>query len=377
MHLFKIFMKISLTKISTIIMYMVITFVMSVVGITSTVENNSIYVNTRLKVCIVNEDNSPESYALEEYIATMHDIENIETNKDTLIDSLYYQRVNYVFTIKEGYAEKLERSETDGLFSNCTVPGVYTTELMDMQLDNYVKTVLGYKASGCSLDEAVEKAASALEYETDIKMNTLESSSNVTYFNFLAYVFISIMIMAFSPVFITINSKEIRNRTFCSPIPVLQQTFQSMLGLTVCSMAVVAIFFIAYGFMCSFTFDRSYWLAFLNGVAFMLVAAGLSLLVSMLVKSPNAVTAVANILGIGMSFLCGVFVPQEFLGDEVLMIARFLPAYWYVKANDMLTNTAVFSINEYLSYIIIELLFAAVIFILAMVISKVRVKEKS
>lgn len=45
--------------------------------------------------------------------------------------------------------------------------------------------------------------------------------------------------------------------------------------------------------------------------------------------------AIVNTVSLGSSFLCGVFVQQELLGETVPSIARFLPAYWYVKAVDI------------------------------------------
>lgn len=39
---------------------------------------------------------------------------------------------------------------------------------------------------------------------------------------------------------------------------------------------------------------------------------------------------VSNVIALGMSFLSGVFVPIEFLGDGIIKIAHFLPAYWYI-----------------------------------------------
>ena len=58
---------------------------------------------------------------------------------------------------------------------------------------------------------------------------------------------------------------------------------------------------------------------------------------------------IANILGLGMSFLCGIFVPQAFLGNTVLAIGRFLPAYWYVRITNMFGSYAndVFSASTY------------------------------
>lgn len=38
----------------------------------------------------------------------------------------------------------------------------------------------------------------------------------------------------------------------------------------------------------------------------------------------------------GSAFLCGAFVPAEWLPDTVLKIAHILPAYWYINSNELL-----------------------------------------
>ena len=50
-----------------------------------------------------------------------------------------------------------------------------------------------------------------------------------------------------------------------------------------------------------------------------------------------------------MSFLCGIFVPQNLLSDGVLAVGKFLPAYWYIVINDMLAlSEQTFDLHVYL-----------------------------
>ena len=74
-----------------------------------------------------------------------------------------------------------------------------------------------------------------------------------------------------------------------------------------------------------------------------------------------------------MSFLCGVFVPLDIMGKGVKTVAHFLPVYWYEISNNLLNNSAVLTQAQrqllYRSYGI-QLLFAAAIFCIALVVSK-------
>ena len=90
----------------------------------------------------------------------------------------------------------------------------------------------------------------------------------------------------------------------------------------------------------------------------------------------NALNMVANVIGLGMSFLCGIFVPQWYLGDAVISASRFLPAYWYVRINNMLSGFSdeALSMDTYRMCIGVEVLFLAAIFAVYLAINRQREK---
>ena len=47
------------------------------------------------------------------------------------------------------------------------------------------------------------------------------------------------------------------------------------------------------------------------------------------------INGISTVLSLGTSFISGVMVPQELLGDRVLTIAKFFPTYYFVRINDM------------------------------------------
>ena len=120
------------------------------------------------------------------------------------------------------------------------------------------------------------------------------------------------------------------------------------------------------------TLSVKFWLACLNSFVYIIAAAGIAMIIAQFDLSDNGITAISNILGLGMSFLCGVFVPQELLTGGVLAVGRLFPAYWYTKANNMLFGMigGVFSTKEYLICIGIEALFAVAFFAVAALLVK-------
>ena len=68
----------------------------------------------------------------------------------------------------------------------------------------------------------------------------------------------------------------------------------------------------------------------------MMVSLSLSYLLGLFVKNSNMLSGIANILSLGMCFLCGVFVPMNIMDRNVLKVSQFLPVYWYENVNETL-----------------------------------------
>ena len=79
-------------------------------------------------------------------------------------------------------------------------------------------------------------------------------------------------------------------------------------------------------------------------------------------------------------FLGGAFVPQSMISESILTISRFIPTYWYVKANDTLANLNNFDgqeIHDILSYMGIEVLFLIACSMIALLIMRNRKTQEA
>lgn len=73
----------------------------------------------------------------------------------------------------------------------------------------------------------------------------------------------------------------------------------------------------------------------INSFVFTICALAIAFLIGNLVKSKNAVNGIVNVVALGSSFLCGAFVPVEWLPESVLTAAHILPSYWYIQTNEL------------------------------------------
>ena len=74
----------------------------------------------------------------------------------------------------------------------------------------------------------------------------------------------------------------------------------------------------------------------LNSFLFLLVAGSIAFFIGNVAKSEIAITALTNVISLGMCFLGGVFVSLDVLNENVQRFSRFLPVWWYVRVCNML-----------------------------------------
>lgn len=374
MQVFKLFFKIAKTKwLATLIFLGIFLLILNFTDVGGGAQSFS---TSKMSLTVYDHDNTDASKRLYEHLKKNNEIVEIEDDKDKIIDALYITSTNYVIDIKEGYAERLAKGETDGLFTTRYLHDSYTNKLADSTLDDYVGTVKAYLAGGMELDKALDAAEEALDIKTDVTMETFSDDSpaakSASFFNYMPYALLSIIVSVLCPVLIAMNKKEVGFRTKCSSIKTSSVSVQTIAASGI-FVVIIWLILMAFGIgKNGGMFSGNMWYAVLNTVSFTLVCVAIALLFAELGIGDNVLAFVTQVLGLGMAFLCGMFVPQEMLSSSVLAAARFLPAYWYVKANDMICGlgTDKFKLSTVMMCIGIQLLFAAAIFAVSLIVKR-------
>lgn len=381
MRVFKTFLKIAVHKIPTVIMYFVI-FAIILICTASDASQNNEFEQTRLVVSVNDLDNSAASRELAKYIAKNHNIVDIGTDDESIQDALYYHTLSYFLTINEGFEEKLENGETDGLFESIKDAN-YKSQYLDTQLTEYVSAASMFIARGMSAQQACAETSAASDISVEVTVESFSSgealdSDFAMFIQYLAYVLVLIMMLGLTPILITFNQSDIRRRMDSSALPISRKTMQLILGSSVVT-AAVWIAFMLLGVVCygGKMFTETGGLAMLNSFVYVIIFTGAAVLAAQFELNANVLSMVSNVISLGMCFLCGVFVPQEMLGNEVLSAAKFLPAYWYVKANNMLfgLGDTAFTAAKYMTYLGVEMLFAIALFTAAMAVARTKMRS--
>ena len=120
-----------------------------------------------------------------------------------------------------------------------------------------------------------------------------------------------------------------------------------------------------------FTFNGL--LCILNMFVFIITSTTLALLIGNLLNNKEAISGIINVIALGSSFLCGAFVPLEWLPDGVIKIAHILPSYYYIRSNDIAISLETFDLESILPILInngILLGFSILFIILTNIVTK-------
>lgn len=347
MQVFKTFLKIAKKKFPSVLLYYiiftVIVIAMSKIGAS---DHETSFTATKADIYIIDEDDSTASHALSDYLSSMHNPVTLkDTDTMTLQDALYYQNVDYILTIPEGFEEQLTDSDARDFLPVSMRKDNSNGYFVDQQVTEYLSSVRLFMAGGFSLSEAVTKSSESLSKGNDTTVLKLEEKETdgaqigLTYFfQYLPYVLINMLLLGMTPILMTFNQKDLGARISCSSLSLKSRNAQITLGCIVFSLFVWLLFILTalfiYGPDTLFSINGLH--SLLNSAMVLLFSIALTLLVSTFALKQQSLSMIANVASLGLSFLSGIFVPQYLLGKGVLAVAHFLPTYWYIRLNSML-----------------------------------------
>lgn len=331
------------------------------------------YSQTAVDIAVIDRDGSKLSAALTGYLDKLHNLKDIADDTEKLQDALFYRDVEYILTIPNGFEEAF-LTGGDAELTNVKLPGSASGIYLDNQIDRYLATAQAYLSADFRLNDSLSYAANDLSVYTAVEIygeQVQNTSATYYFFQYLAYVLIALIISALGPVLIIFHQRDLRQRMDSSALTLRSRNTQTALGCVVVSLGFWVLFMLT-GLVIyrgdMLTVNAG--LQVLNSLAFLAICVSIAFLLGQLLRSANALGAVTNAVALGMSFLCGVFVGQELLGKTVLIIGKFLPAYWYVRNNDMLSAMGTPDMGMFREGILVQLGFAVAIFAVSLVVSQ-------
>lgn len=386
MQVYKTFFKIAKSKLFSSMVYFIVFLVLTIIMSTTAVKDNQQkFEVSSVDICIIDKDQSTASTALYDYLTSVHTPVTFDSyDKETLQDNLFYQTISYVLTIPEGFEKQLLSGKNPQVETSKRADSA-SGYFVDQQIDSYIRALSLSITGGAEIDEAIKQTDDAFSSSPEITSLQFDRKSNNAgegmyyFFQYLPYVLIMMLLEGLSPVLIAFRQKDLSARINCSFLHMHSKNTQIGLGCITYSLGIWLLFAITSVILYkpAQVFSQNGLLCLLNSLVFTLISTALTLLVSSFPLNGNTINMVANVIGLGMSFLCGIFVPQQFLGSGVISFSRFLPAYWYIRITNMLAGFSdeALSMNTYRMCIGIQVLFFAAIFAVYLAVNRQQEKN--
>ena len=339
MTVFKTIFKIINKIKGMLILYTVI--ILSITLLNQTPDSNTLNFEAA-KPDILIIDKYEEDYltkGFKDYISKNSKIIDIDiSNEEEINDALFYRQVNFIIYIPENFSEELLKGNVPEISYKET--GDYYSSYSKMLIEKYINAVLVYK-DYYQNDELVEKVSNLLETsidtEIETKLDTNKLDSATRYFNFLNYALLAGCVYCISNVLASLKSKKVYKRTIIS-----NYNFNKYNRIVVLSNFILIIsmylLYMLLGIMLfkDLMFTLNGVLFMLNTFIFALCALTIGYLIGNMTQNKNAIGGIINVVALGSSFLCGCFVPIQYLPQSVINLGHIFPTYYFIQNNEII-----------------------------------------
>ena len=349
MTVFKTILKILNKLKGMIILYTAILVAITALNQTSG-NNMTNFEDSKPSVLIVNKDSEDNiAKGFEDYISKHSEIKDIDTkDEDKINDAIFYRDVNYVIYIPKDFGKNLLDGKNPSLeYKSC---GDEYSSYAQMMVEKYIKTVLIYKDyySGAELISKVNKV---VDKDTKVYMKTILDTSKLSnmtqYFNILNYALLAGCVYCISMILASLNDETVRKRTIISSFNYKKYNRIVLLSNSIVIFAMWILYMILALILFKDLMFSSNGLGYvINSFVFTICSLTIGFLIGNITQNKNAIGGIVNVIALGTSFLCGCFVPFEYMPDYVLKIAHILPTYYYVANNQLIKTMEVFNFES-------------------------------
>ena len=349
MIVFKTILKILNKLKGLIILYTIM--LISVTLVNQTSGNVDSFEEVKPSVIIVNNDKSKNGVTNHfiMYLENHMEVKDIDIgNEEKIDDALFYRDISLVVYIPDGFGDDLLDSKDVSV--EYKISGDKGSSYGKMLVQNYFDSFNIYN-NYYDGDELFDRLDNALNIDVNVevksKLDTNSLSRMARFFNFLNYAILAGCVYSISMILASLKSENVRKRTIVSSYDYKKY---NRIVLEACSIVIIGMW-ILYMILALIIFKDLFismnglWYV-INSFVFSLCSLCIGFLIGNITQNKGAISGIVNVVSLGSSFLCGCFVPFEFMPDYVIKIAHIFPTYYFVINNEALKVMDNFSLSS-------------------------------
>ncbi len=351
----------------------------------------------RPEFTIINRDGDDAvATGLLNYLSQYGNEISLKDNPEALQDAVFFRESSAIFIVPDGFTASLNALSQNPAgklkkIESVIFPGAATGYYMERLCDNYIKTLKLYKTANLATDngQILKMAQADLSHNSRVIVkqfggNKAPAESLLIYFRYLPYGLLILLIFSIGSLFSRLEEPYVKMRCLVSPETVLATSFEK-LSFAFMYSAGIWLLLTLIGFLMNITkladIDiRIIGLIMLNGFCFMTFGLLSALIISLFITTNEGLNQISNLLGLFMSFAGGIFVPLEFMGQGILKLANFIPAYWHTRALEKIGELSVFnaeSLQTILQPMGMQLCFSLTLLLLYIALKRIKMTEES
>lgn len=349
MIVFSTFWRIVKKYKGTILLYTVMLIMFGGINLTSN-STNDMFTPTKPNIFIVNKDsNMGLTKNLINYLKKNTNVVSLEDDEEKINDALFYRDISYVIYIPKNYSKDVldKKDVTIDIKSSKD----YTSSLTEMMLDKYLNVQSNLVNITNNQDELVNMINNTLDVNSEVVVSSKLDNSYLNrvsrYFNFGSYSLLAVIIFIVTLVINSFKENTINKRIIVSSFNYKKHNSLLMLSSFVYSLIVWVLFsLLSVILLGKDMISLRGILYFVNTFMFVMPILSFGILISTLVNNKDSIGGIVNVVSLGSAFLCGAFIPTEYLPKIVLSIAHVFPAYYFIDSNNLLSSMEIINFSN-------------------------------
>lgn len=349
MIVFSTFWRIVKKYKGTILLYTVMLIMFGGINLTSN-STNDMFTPTKPNIFIVNKDsNMGLTKNLINYLKKNTNVVSLEDDEEKINDALFYRDISYAIYIPKNYSKDVldKKDVTIDIKSSKD----YTSSLTEMMLDKYLNVQSNLVNITNNQDELVNMINNTLDVNSEVIVSSKLDNSYLNkvsrYFNFGSYSLLAVIIFIVTLVINSFKENTINKRIIVSSFNYKKHNSLLMLSSFVYSLIVWVLFsLLSVILLGKDMISLRGILYFVNTFMFVMSSLSFGILISTLVNNKDSIGGIVNVVSLGSAFLCGAFIPTEYLPKIVLSIAHVFPAYYFIDSNNLLSSMEIINFSN-------------------------------
>ena len=374
MTVYKYFLKLANRYKIYGIIYLVIFMGMALLQISGKKETSN-FEDTSIKMMIKDESNGTDEI-INQLIQTLqkkHEVQKTTKSDTSMKEAIYAGDVDAGLWIPNDVHSKLEKEQE---VVEMEISNSLSGHLIREYVNSYLRYAVALKKEGNFNPERIEKiidqevTVTILSKEEAVSSQYSKEQFGKFYFAYSPFIYFSVFIYLFGTIFSKMKGKEVAKRIAIAMKDERRVMLEQFLaGLTIVGL-IVGINLLFVGILASEFYASSQALKILLlSTASAISAYALSFLCAVVIgENQYAYSAASTILGTGLAFLSGIFVPLELVSSYGVNIAKFFPVYY-------VTSAASNSSTEFSSYVFhlgMIVLFTVLYIVMAFSVQRIR-----